>query len=233
MWIEGQREEIVVIIYISIYILYTYEKSTFGIEISDKTQTTDLSDNGERNAIVLKSIETTWKGFRFRSRLEARWAVFFDRAGVEFEYEPEGFQTAAGKYLPDFYLPELEEYLEIKPRLNLVSEYDWRRIAAFATEKSIHVLAGQPWPTQYRFACSPEAAPAMTWITCQTCGKVVFSELSRLPGEVRYWCQICELANPTKDGFGYARNLGILEPGAMNLAFIAARSARFEHGEKP
>ena len=35
----------------------------------------------------LKAIETEYKGYRFRSRLEARWAVFFDACGVKWEYE--------------------------------------------------------------------------------------------------------------------------------------------------
>ena len=39
----------------------------------------------------IKAIETYYKGYRFRSRLEARWAVFFDAAGIKYEYEPEGF----------------------------------------------------------------------------------------------------------------------------------------------
>ena len=37
----------------------------------------------------IKPIETVYNGYRFRSRLEARWAVFFDAAGIEYEYEPE------------------------------------------------------------------------------------------------------------------------------------------------
>lgn len=37
----------------------------------------------------IKPIETVYKGYRFRSRLEARWAVFFDAQGIEWEYEPE------------------------------------------------------------------------------------------------------------------------------------------------
>ena len=52
---------------------------------------------------TLKPIETIYNGYRFRSRLEARWAVFFDALGVKYEYEPEGFRNADGKtYLPDF-----------------------------------------------------------------------------------------------------------------------------------
>ena len=38
-----------------------------------------------------KAIETIYNGFRFRSRLEARWAVFFDNLSVKYRYEPEGF----------------------------------------------------------------------------------------------------------------------------------------------
>lgn len=64
----------------------------------------------------VKAIETVYNGYRFRSRLEARWAVFFDAAGIEYEYEPEGFELEDGtKYLPDFYLPEYDWYVEIKP----------------------------------------------------------------------------------------------------------------------
>lgn len=51
----------------------------------------------------IKAIETFYNGYRFRSRLEARWAVFFDALGVKYEYEPEGFQLPSGDYyLPDF-----------------------------------------------------------------------------------------------------------------------------------
>jgi len=52
---------------------------------------------------MIKAIETHYKGYKFRSRLEARWAVFFDRLGVKWEYEPEGYGDKNGfAYLPDF-----------------------------------------------------------------------------------------------------------------------------------
>jgi hypothetical protein len=44
----------------------------------------------------MKPIETRYKGYRFRSRLEARWAVFFDAVGEGWEYEKEGYETEAG-----------------------------------------------------------------------------------------------------------------------------------------
>lgn len=65
---------------------------------------------------MIKAIETKYKGYKFRSRLEARWAVFFDALGVQWEYEKEGYDLGdAGYYLPDFWLPETKSYLEIKP----------------------------------------------------------------------------------------------------------------------
>lgn len=63
----------------------------------------------------IKAIETHYKGYRFRSRLEARWAVFFDHMGIEYQYEPEGFDFNGVWYLPDFYLPQVEMYAEVKP----------------------------------------------------------------------------------------------------------------------
>lgn len=66
----------------------------------------------------LQAIETRYMGYRFRSRLEARWAVFFDALGVPWEYEPEGFQTSAGWYLPDFRVRAPDGfccYVEVRP----------------------------------------------------------------------------------------------------------------------
>ena len=55
----------------------------------------------------IKAIETDYNGYKFRSRLEARWAVFFDAAKIKYEYEPEGYELADNeRYLPDFYLPD-------------------------------------------------------------------------------------------------------------------------------
>ena len=60
---------------------------------------------------MIKPIETEYKGYRFRSRLEARWAVFFDEMNIKYEYEPQGFILANGTvYLPDFF-----SFFEVKP----------------------------------------------------------------------------------------------------------------------
>ena len=62
-----------------------------------------------------KAIDTHYNGYRFRSRLEARWAVFFDVLCIKYEYEPEGLVLSDGTaYLPDFYLPGFHCYFEVK-----------------------------------------------------------------------------------------------------------------------
>lgn len=66
----------------------------------------------------MKAIETKYAGCRFRSRLEARWAVVFDHLRINWQYEAEGFEFDDGThYLPDFWFPELSTYVEIKPEL--------------------------------------------------------------------------------------------------------------------
>lgn len=63
----------------------------------------------------MKAIETSYKGYRFRSRTEARWAIFFDAVGISYQYEPEGFDLGEhGCYLPDFRIPLANAWVEIK-----------------------------------------------------------------------------------------------------------------------
>ena len=75
----------------------------------------------------IQAIETKYKGYRFRSRLEARWAVAFDTLGVEWRYEPEGFQLPSGKwYLPDFRVTTKsgnKAWVEIKGNARFSSHY--------------------------------------------------------------------------------------------------------------
>jgi len=90
-------------------------------------------------------IETYYKGKWFRSRLEAKWAVFMDELGVVWEYEPEGFKNEDGEcYLPDFFLPILNCFLEIKPRKPTDAEREKCWIAVEATKKDLFILWGEP-----------------------------------------------------------------------------------------
>jgi hypothetical protein len=54
-----------------------------------------------------KAMEVLYSGKVFRSRLEARWAVFLDLCGINWDYEPCHYEIGPDLYyLPDFYLPD-------------------------------------------------------------------------------------------------------------------------------
>lgn len=58
-----------------------------------------------------RAIETRYKQRLFRSRLEARYAVFFDALEIKWDYEPEAFDLGHGLwYLPDFFLHGVGTY---------------------------------------------------------------------------------------------------------------------------
>lgn len=93
----------------------------------------------------MKVIETKYKGYRFRSRLEARWAVYFDTIGIEWEYEKEGFEFNNGeKYLPDFWLPQVNMWAEVKP--GRFSDDELKKVKALVMETSFPciLLEGTP-----------------------------------------------------------------------------------------
>jgi len=75
-----------------------------------------------------KPIPTLYRGYNFRSRLEARWATFFDKIGLRWEYEIEGFETPYGRYLPDFFIPSTEYFIEVKPSFESVTCRELNRV---------------------------------------------------------------------------------------------------------
>lgn len=99
---------------------------------------------------TIKAIDTPYKGYRFRSRLEARWAVFLDTINLDWEYESEGYTIQyEGQficYLPDFYIPALDAFLEVKgPPLN---EQDRIKAEALAASTGKAVIIAQKIPPQ-------------------------------------------------------------------------------------
>jgi hypothetical protein len=43
----------------------------------------DVMEGGAKIEKTIKPIETKYNGFRFRNRLEARWAIFFDMISLK------------------------------------------------------------------------------------------------------------------------------------------------------
>lgn len=182
----------------------------------------------------IRAIETRYKGYRFRSRLEARWAVFFDAIGIEWEYEPQGYYVGGRAYLPDFYLRSLGVFVEIKPPSPPDFEGVCRLMEAFRNGVGPIVLfmgdPGEWWAG--RLFCSDigdSSAGCSEWevkIGADAALHVYGTGTKVLCNECDGWK---ELPRYVWDS-GFAALVG--QP-VLEDAVSAARSARFEHGEAP
>ena len=93
--------------------------------------------------MTIKAIETEYNGYLFRSRLEARYAIFFDTLGIKWDYEPEGYEIATGVwYLPDFFIPSLDCFIEIKGPEPTRKELDNARL--LSEYKPVVIFHGMP-----------------------------------------------------------------------------------------
>lgn len=174
----------------------------------------------------MKPIETVYCGYRFRSRLEARWAVFFDALGVKWEYEPEGYDLGdAGWYLPDFWLPDYSAFIEVKPvNPNPDELLKMRRLAqGFAVDRNTTVYGlfaiGIPGQESTRFQTGFEMWPTGEAPYCDGVDLV-----------------LCQYAID-KWGKGSFYNVNLAGGDDMapreardNGAYVAAKSARFGQG---
>lgn len=175
----------------------------------------------------VKAIETRYAGVRFRSRLEARWAVFFDTAGIQWHYEPEGFELDGLRYLPDFWLPVNGYWIEVKPMAPTTLEREKATRLAEASRWPVIILHGAINPDEQADAGSPlliggrdnEMRPGSgvmgRWAECPICGWLaVMGWWSGAAGGLECMCDECPSATSPR----------LLE------AYTAARSARFERG---
>lgn len=177
---------------------------------------------------MIKAIETRYKGYRFRSRLEARWAVFFDALNISWEYEPEGYKLPSGYYLPDFqaewpclFKGEQGEHYwcEIKPVPLTERERSLCEQLVVATGRACLLLVGAPAPCIYTAIC-PETDDQGE-IDDQG-GSISFDVLLWSKHQRLWWQPSYE------DEQMYTH-----EDRAYMDAVFAARAARFEHGETP
>ena len=99
---------------------------------------------------MIQAIDTIYNGYKFRSRLEARWAVFFDALNIPYQYEVQGYDINGIWYLPDFWMPEWNCWLEIKPTIPNLRDLDkeeYLKCSNLAKEKNgvVLLIGGDPW----------------------------------------------------------------------------------------
>lgn len=111
----------------------------------------------------IRSIETQYAGCLFRSRLEARWAVFFDALNIKWEYEHEGFDIEGTPYLPDFWLPTFHGgmFAEVKPIGG-----DFTKAVALARHSGwdVWLCEGTPAIRAYHVASFSEESGDYLWV---------------------------------------------------------------------
>jgi hypothetical protein len=174
--------------------------------------------------MLIRPLPTTYRGYRFRSRLEARWAVFFDVLGLQFDYESEGFRLSDGTwYLPDFWLPQAKTWAEVKPndcREVFIFDPDWIRKAALLAVESDHrvlILDGSPRSTNYWMICPDDMEPVgWDWEDVD-----ISDGWFHQPG--RFY---------VSTGASFPEHVpeGTLFGAELSTAVMAARGARFERG---
>ena len=207
----------------------------------------------------MKAITTHYNGYKFRSRLEARWAVFFDEGRILYEYEPEGFKLKNGLcYLPDFYLPEENMYVEVKPPREDVWK-DIMKATSFVGNgiDTLLVLPNIPdassiiWYFPVMYWHSVEQSVAIKWCpfipvspadaVCiernfydpTTRSDQFFPSLSHI-NEMQAKSKVKNILTPKIDhvDFNYESALDEEDKSLMISVWDKARKARFEHGEK-
>ena len=176
----------------------------------------------------IKPIETIYNGYRFRSRLEARWAVFFDVMGIKYDYEPEGFTMKYGmRYLPDFVLTNVRRrhypnekespiYIEVKgvDKYSDINIDDKVRMEEFAEHYPLLILGNIP-QSSWETMCEHFSDNLFSYVFLDgDCYPCFFSRYNDEP-----W-----VAGPDHDEYSAE---------AADRALAIARQARFEHGEMP
>ncbi|MGX1156187.1 hypothetical protein [Streptomyces albogriseolus] len=182
--------------------------------------------------MAIRAIETRYAGCRFRSRLEARWAVLFDALGIEWNYERQGFETQHGWYLPDFWLPEAKAWIEVKGGKST------RRDQLKCEE-----VAREEWKSGHRFRILVGDIPRAPFLVSETGPYALLCQSwTAIPGTTDPLPKLgepFEWAPMVSPGDIGARQ-GFIRTGWVPVqekykdlpeALTKARSARFEHGE--
>lgn len=154
----------------------------------------------------MKAIETFYKGYKFRSRLEARWAVVFDSIGLSWEYEAEGFELPSGAaYLPDFEIvfPNAKKiYCEVK--------------GAWLGDLCVYPVSVAGIEKVEEFA--------------ESSGEIIYL-LGNVPS-ASLPCAIALCNGGNRNPFNPFSHMADFYGADIDAAFNAGRSARFEHGQK-
>lgn len=198
---------------------------------------------------MIQAITTRYNGYQFRSRTEARWAVFFDAMNIKYQFEPQGYDLPSGKYLPDFFLPRYRMWVEIKGTSPSALEINHCRELSHGTKQRVLLIVGQT--RSYSLIMFSEKginvrnlvnSPVTTQIWCSL-GRLKFYELKEelMIGEILpyktedYDVKIPLRLWPMTDWLVLKKisNLAHLQTVRLTKAYEVANYAQFDHGRTP
>jgi DNA-directed RNA polymerase subunit RPC12/RpoP len=105
------------------YIHGKSRKPKFCIDCSQliswtSTRCKHCAQKGNKNSMFGKMTPhgkwNKYKGYKMRSSWEKYYAKYLDKNNIKWLYESKTFDLGNTTYTPDFYLPETNEYIEIK-----------------------------------------------------------------------------------------------------------------------
>jgi hypothetical protein len=190
----------------------------------------------------MKAKATIYKGHHFRSRTEARWAVFFDAMKLDYLYEHEDFMLPSGRYLPDFYLPEFEggAFAEVKGEFN---DLEYKKCSELCrlTRKPVLLLSGVPdfkcvqyygWNERAFLEC-PKCFDRCVPYEGDKCEAVYGPSVEMYHGIINAWNKYGNrmYVFPGFEGDDLYFKENDWDEPLYRAAVHAARSARFEFGE--
>jgi hypothetical protein len=189
--------------------------------------------------------------------------VFLDTLGIEYRYEPEGFNLGDGtRYLPDFYLAQQKHWIEIKPEIPTNQGREKAIQLCLGTQEPVSIFIGNAWKDVVIQHYAPlddgwteqivqEAIKDHNYKLYWTCkGECILYQrdtdvLSGIDFKRKYvwgeanWCECSQCGHLSIFSL-WADSCGCKPPARFQPnspriveAYTAARQARFEHGEKP
>jgi hypothetical protein len=191
---------------------------------------------------MIKAIETSYKNYRFRSRTEARWAVWLDAMGIGWRYEHEGYNLGEyGNYLPDFVISlpcghgtfqedtvitgYKEVFFEVKPETESEINHQHEALAKL-TKKDLLCVYGVPNYGKYGVILYTEYGMYE---------KVTDSHLHFATGrrDERELALSSDYESITLNALNDNERWPLENSDLINGAYTKAMAARFEFGERP
>ena len=109
-----------------------------------------------------------YNGTFYRDIKAAQYAVFFDLLGVPFNYEPALFSFGKIDYCPDFFLPSLNCWLEVKSKCpDIEARFKAIKLSKITGEKvyiSIGFFTSSNYPILYKFRGDTRDYTRCSWI---------------------------------------------------------------------